>query len=699
MCLAHKPWHLNDMSFRNYRWLVAMVVFFSSFSLCGSLFAQTWTSMGPLGGDVRSLTADPSEPRVLYLGTADGYIFSSQDAGEHWRSLGLVGPASGVITAIIVDPRDSGTLVASMWTKDANGEGGGVFISRDSGSSWRGSGLEGHAIRALVQSASEPDVLVAGALDAIFRSNDLGRNWEQITPSGDSELRNFDSLALDPRDPGIIYAGTFHLAWKTLDGGKNWAPIHRGMIDDSDVLSLAVDALDPQRVFASACSGIYRSEDAGSYWNKVEGIPFSSRRTLAIRQDPQHPFVLFAGTTEGLWRTMDGGARWRRVSPRDWVINSLIIQPIGRPSPASSYAAESSTMRFSEEQTRVLIGTEQRGVLASDDGGDHFRELNEGFHHRRIVSLAIDADTPGRVAAVLANSPDSPVETEDGGRTWSTISAGLNANAITRIFSSPRGWLAALASGGFARFDDQNRRWTRVGTIIEKPEDAAGRVEGPEVHARRFDAVVNDLACDEARCFAATREGLFSTSDNGNTWAALSFTSANLPVNSVRVSADSQKLRIVSSNAMIFSDDAGRTWKWHDLPLDSGGATRLEWGEVNTLIAAARNGLYISRDDGASWEKLQSGLPAAAPEDLLIHADVWLVSMRGRGLFISRNEGASWTRVKELDGWSADDQFTILANGINGEFVYAGSANDGLYILDLLGQSVAGTFESAQAGK
>jgi photosystem II stability/assembly factor-like uncharacterized protein len=687
------------MSFRIYRLLVVTVVFFSSFSLCGSLFAQTWTSMGPLGGDVRSLAADPSQPRVLYLGTADGYVFGSEDAGEHWQSLGLVGPANGVITGIVADPRNSETLFASMWTKDANGEGGGVFVSRDGGGTWRESGLEGHAIRALVESASEPDVLVAGALDGIFRSNDLGGNWEQITPLRDSDLRNFDSLALDPQDSEIIYAGTFHLAWKTLDGGKNWAPIHRGMIDDSDVLSLAVDASDPQRVFASACSGIYRSEDAGSYWNKIEGIPFSSRRTPVIRQDPLHPLVLFAGTTEGLWKTTDGGARWRRVSPRDWVINSLLIQPMDRRSPGGSYTAESSTGEFSEEQSRVLIGTEQRGVLASDDGGDHFRELNEGFHHRRIVSLAIDADKPGRVAAVLANSPDSPIETEDGGRTWSTISAGLDANAIKRIFSSPEGWLAALASGGFARFDAQGRRWTTVGRIIEKPENVAGSFERPELHARRFDAVVNDLACGEARCFAATQDGLFFTPDYGNTWTALSFSAANLPVNSVRVSGESQKLRIVSSNAMIFSDDAGRTWKWHDLPLDSGGAIRLEWAAADTLLAAARNGLYVSRDDGASWEKLQSGLPAAAADDLLIHAGVWLVSMRDRGLFISRNEGASWSRVKELDGWSAGDQFTMLANGMNGEFVYAGSANDGLYILDLLGQSAAGRSESAQAGK
>ena len=676
-----------------------MVVFFSFFPLCGNTFAQTWTSIGPLGGDVRSLAADPSRPSVLYLGTVDGYIFSSQDAGEHWQSLGLIGPANGVITAIIVDPVNSRTLFASLWTREPNGEGGGVFVSLDYGVTWQALGLAGHAIRALVQSESDSNVLIAGALDGVFRSNDLGRSWEQITPAGDSELRNFDSLAIDPRDPGIIYAGTFHLPWKTVDGGKKWTPIHSGMIDDSDVLSLAVDASNPRRVFASACSGIYRSEDAGSYWKKIEGIPFSSRRTPVIRQDPLHPAVLFAGTTEGLWKTTNSGARWWRVSPGDWVINSLVVEASAGTLAAGGDTSESSTPEFSKDQIRVLIGTEQRGVLASDDGGDHFRELNEGFHHRRIVSLAIDADKPGRIAAVLANSVDSPVESEDGGRTWSAIGAGLNANAVTRIFSSPGGWLAALASGGLARFDSQTRKWTRLGALVEQPEVVTSRTERRATPARRFDAVVNDLACGEAECFAATQEGLFFTSDNGKAWSALSFSSANLAVNSVRVSSDSQRLRIVSSNAMIFSDDAGRTWKWHDLPLDSGGAIRLEWTADDTLIAAARNGLYISRDDGASWERFQDGLPAAAPDDLLIRPGVWLVSVRDRGLFISRNEGVSWTRVKELDGWSADDQFTMLANGMNGQFVYLGSANDGLYILDLLGQSAADRFESEPAGK
>jgi len=213
------------------------------------------------------------------------------------------------------DHRRSGqfrTLFASLWTREPNGEGGGVFVSLDYGGTWKALGLAGHAIRALVQSESDSNVLIAGALDGVFRSNDLGRNWEQITPAGDSELRNLIRSRLTRRIPGLFMPEHSICLGKTVDGGKKWTPIHTGMIDDSDVLSLAVDASNPQRVFASACSGIYRSEDSGSYWKKIEGIPFSSRRTPVIRQTRCIPRCYLPGLRKGSGRrpiaAHDGGS-------------------------------------------------------------------------------------------------------------------------------------------------------------------------------------------------------------------------------------------------------------------------------------------------------------------------------------------------------------------------------------------------------
>src|ERR1700686_822753 len=129
---------------------------------CEAAHGQMWKGLRPPGGDVHSLAADPSRPGRFFLGTADGHIFGSENAGEHWTLLGRAGARlDAVITAIVVDPRDANVLFASTWMQDPAG-GGGVFRSGDGGQSWRITGLEGQAVRALAIAPSNADVLVAG---------------------------------------------------------------------------------------------------------------------------------------------------------------------------------------------------------------------------------------------------------------------------------------------------------------------------------------------------------------------------------------------------------------------------------------------------------------------------------------------------------------------------------------------------------
>jgi len=662
-------------------WLAgALLVFLAVFPSS----AQTWEAIGPSGGDVRALVADPSHPEFVYLGTTDGHIFGSRDAGSHWSLLGQAGAAgNAIVTAILIDPHDSNTVIASTWTREQYGEGGGVFLSRDSGKTWRDSGLAGHAVRALVEAPSDPDILIAGALDGVFRSRDRGVNWERISPANDPEIRDLDSLSIDPQNPEIIYAGTFHLPWRTLDGGQSWQPIHRGMIDDSDVLSLAIDPTNPQRAFASACSGIYRSDDAGSLWQKIQGIPYSSRRTPVLRMDPSNHAILYAGTTEGLWKSDDGGATWRRISPLDWVINSLAVIP-----PAEGVET-SPEKAFTG---RILVGTEQHGVLLSDDGGENFHPSNDGFHHRRVVSLAANPEKPASIAAVLADSADPIVVTADGGRTWSSLSAGLEPANIRRIYSADSGWVVALASGGLAHYDSEKAAWARIGSELGScgitPVLAGRGNEAGQAKTCRepFATKINDLTFSDNAWFAATDAGLFVSRDRGADWAALPFAPIELPVESVRASRDGTKLRIVSSRAMLFSDDAGETWDWHDLPLEAGGVLRVEFAGPSTALAVAGTGLYISRDSGWTWRRAQSGLPQVPVSDIFIGPELWLASLASGGLYFSRDQGTTWSRVRRdssPDGALESSQFPALLVESSSSLVLVGSGTEGLYILDL----------------
>src|SRR4029079_11017493 len=76
--------------------------------------AQTWAPVGPQGGDVRSLAADPTNHRRLYLGTADGVFYRSDDSGGRWQRMSPGFPQRGKsLDEIAVAQR--GIVFVSLW--------------------------------------------------------------------------------------------------------------------------------------------------------------------------------------------------------------------------------------------------------------------------------------------------------------------------------------------------------------------------------------------------------------------------------------------------------------------------------------------------------------------------------------------------------------------------------------------------------
>ena len=84
----------------------------------------------------------------------------------------------------------------------------------------------------LAMAPSDPNLLVIGALDGVFRSKDGGQTWERISPDNNAEIKDIESLAIDPQNPDIIYPGSGHLPWKTDNGGASWHSISKGIAFD-----------------------------------------------------------------------------------------------------------------------------------------------------------------------------------------------------------------------------------------------------------------------------------------------------------------------------------------------------------------------------------------------------------------------------------------------------------------------------------
>lgn len=563
-----------------------------------SAFAGSWITLGPEGGDARSLAYDPASPDRIYLGTSSGQLFLSTDNGVTWSHFAHLGPGFDyVLDNIKIDPNDSNTIYVAAWSADGNN--GDVFKSTDRGKTWNGlPGIHGKSVRALAIAPSDSNILVAGAIDGVYRSSDAGQTWEKISSADNASLTNFYSIAIDPRNPQVIYAGTWHLPWKTEDGGKTWVNIKNGVIDDSDVFSIILDHDDPNTVFASACSGIYKSENAGAQFKKVQGIPFTARRTRKLKQDPTNRTVVYAGTTEGLWRTKDAGGSWTRISSPSFIVNDVMIDP--------------------RNPEHVLMATDRTGVLVSQNGGATFEPSNRGFAHRQVTSLVADREHPDQLYVSMVNNREygGVYRSLDGGKRWEKYETGLGSRDVFALQEASDGRLVAGTNDGVYELEAQT--WRPINTILTMkevtvPNPRRRKKSDPKTVTKQewkkseLKARVLHLDTASDHWYAATSDGLYRSLDAGRSWTGGPVLGH---MNFISVASKDQSVLAASPDAVVLSHDRGETWNELKLPPFVSRLHRVALGPGDSTVwITSRMGTFRSNDDGEHWEHIMAGQP------------------------------------------------------------------------------------------
>jgi hypothetical protein len=245
------------------------------------------------------------QPGVLWTGTLPGGLFRSNDRGDSWelvRSLWDVpqraewfGGGYDVpgIHSICVDPRDSRRVLVGVSC-------GGVWQTADGGASWEitATGMradymppelnENEAVQdphRIVRSEGSPDVLWCQHHNGMWRSNNGGRQWQEITGAPVSHF-GF-AVAAHPSDPNT--------AW--------FAPAEA----------------DQRRIPVGAALAVTRTTDGGASFDVLrDGLPQQHcydlvyRHGLAVDDDART--LLMGSTSGGVWMSDDGGDRWRTVS-------------------------------------------------------------------------------------------------------------------------------------------------------------------------------------------------------------------------------------------------------------------------------------------------------------------------------------------------------------------------------------------------
>lgn len=660
----------------------------------GGFKFDSWQVMGPSGGDVRAVAIDPKDKNRLYVSTLDGQVHTSADAGRSWRLLANLNEPELVLDQLIVDARDSRMIYTSGHRHKA---AGGFFRSTDAGLTWKeAKDLKNESIHSMTQSSLDPSMLLVGSIGGVWISKNSGEDWTKISSS--TMPINIDSLAIDPRSTNTIYAGTWWRAYKTTDAGKNWRLIKNGMIDDSDVFAITIDPRNPEHVIASACSGIYESQNGGERWAKIQGIPSQSRRTRDILQHPTIPGNVYAATTEGFWMSANGGKSWAMTTQRNLEINSIAVHP--------------------DEPNRVFIGTNNHGVMVSNDAGRNFTQTNDNFSSRLTYSITPDTLQPNRLYAATHNTATGGgyfFISSDGGRTW-LQGKNLDTSRV-RIFAieqdpvRPENMYLGTNLGIF-RSIDRGLTWTHlVAPKPVKPKTTAKAAKKP-VTAKKPVAkpvvvpveVSNHLAViaekvkvievvpdGKGTLLVGTDKGLFRSHDVTKGWERLNFgTGHSENIFAVHVSSSRPETiwAGTSNSGVMVSHDNGKTWAKTGGAVDNIPVSSISSDprRPNYIYVGTTQAFYLSRDSGATWTRRGGNLVLGNYTSILINpnnTDEILISSsleNNGGIFISTDAGQKWKRVdtKEMK-LPSRRVWSMAFDPQDPDLIYAGTHSSGVY--------------------
>ncbi|HXH69689.1 MAG TPA: YCF48-related protein [Pyrinomonadaceae bacterium] len=679
-----------------------------------------WKVVGPSGGDVRVVAVDPKDKDRLYVSTLDGQIHTSADGGTSWHLLVNLNRPQLVLDQLFVDSRDSKIIYTSG---HRHKEPGGFFKTTDGGLTWKeAKELRKESIHSMVQSISDPDVLMVGTINGVWVSKSSGDDWEKI-PS-DTMPVNIGSLAIDPRNADTVYAGTWWRAYKTTDSGKSWRLIKNGMIDDSDVFAITIDQKNPDHVVASACSGIYESFNKGEKWEKIQGIPAQSRRTRDILQHPSRPKTVFAATTEGFWMTSDGGKSWALTTQRDLEINSIAVH--------------------ADEPDRVFIGTNNYGVMVSNDGGKNFTPTNENFTSRFTYSITTDAEDSNRLYATTQNTASSGgfvFVSNNAGTTWQQAK-NLDVGRVSPFaLMQDRTDLNMIYLGtniGLFRSLDRGNSWEQVTApkppapvkkktiprkrtarkttkskttaaktviapkpIIAPPVEIAPAVPGRLPVLTEKVKVLAQTQDGKNGIFAGTDKGLYRTYDIAKGWEKISF-GVGIDENIFVVYSSPLQPEMVwvgtAVSGVIVSRDNGATWQKvggapDGVPISS---IAISAKQPENMYIGTSQTFYASRDGGKTWTRRGGNLPLGNYTSILINPhnpdEIYTSSAleADGGIYFSDDAGWNWKRIDSKGMKLASRRVWSMAfDPDDSNRIFAGTHSSGVYRIDRAVKSAA----------
>jgi photosystem II stability/assembly factor-like uncharacterized protein len=593
---------------------------------------RAWTHIGlDETRQIGRIAVHPTNPDIVYvaaLGHAYGPnqergVFRSTDGGRTWQKVLYKGPNIGA-TDLAIDPENPQVIYATLWQAQRppwstygpmEGPGGGLYKSMDGGDHWTqltGNGLpQGPWHRAAVAVAHGNQgrrvyaLIDAVAATGLFRSDDAGRSWTQVSNDAriDSRAWYFSSITVDPKDPDTLYIPNVAI-YRSTDGGRNFTVL-KGAPGGDDYHFLWIDPTAPSRMIQASDQGVSISLDRGNTWSSWYNQP--TAQLYHVITDNQFPYHVYAsqqdsGTVALASRTDHGHIleydRWSVGGAE----SGYIAQDAANPNIFYVGNTYGSLDRFDKRTTQGQNITPW--PLAA--GGDISQRKYRFPWTAPLVVSPMDH--------ALYYGSQYVMKTVDGGLTWHELSPDLTG--AVRGNSAPAGEPTIESA--------KQRGYGVVYTIAPSPLGAE-------------------------QIWAGSDTGLIHlTRDGGKTWSnvtpkGLSDWSKITHIEASHFAAGEayaavDRHRLDDNKPYLFrTRDFGKTWT----AITSGigptsflNAVREDPARRGLLYAATETAVYVSFDDGDHWQSLQLNMPAVSVRDLVIHGDDLVIATHGRSFWI-----------------------------------------------------------------
>lgn len=674
--------------------------------------ASNWTPLGPLAipngqtyggarvlvtGRVTAIAVDPTAPATLYLGTAQGGVWKTTDAGLSWQPL-TDNEVSMAVGALALDPSNPQVIYLGTGEGNFSGDsyyGLGVLRSNDGGSTWT---LHGDTVfagarfcRILVTSGT-PNQIFAATSSGLFRSSDGGGTWTKLT-SGLPTTASCTDVVMDPTTPATLYAAFWQRGiYKTTNAGAAtpaFAQLTTGLPTPTTAapggftrVALAISPSSPQTLYALmanndtaspppgppyryAVDKLYVTTNGGANWSAItlpfgagSGIGGQGFYNLHIVVDPTTPDIIYFGGIE-LWKGVRSGGAWT-------------VTKVG-----ANIHPDHHCLAFHPTDHLTIYAGNDGGVYRSANGGASWDDsINKGLV---VTQYEFIDDHPTVDAVIMGGTQDNGTEqyrnspvfyhADDGDGGFTIINDGDPTNVISTYYGpSPKlstragkfgSWTSAWSGiNGNSLFyppvvscgADPDR--VAVGTDQLNLDNSQGTGGWPtHVTLPGLTGLVSAISyVDTNLLYVGSSTGQVYRV-TGPAWTAALISRAPLPG---RFIWDVSPLP-VTTNVVVVMSGFGGAHVWRGAVPTSGAATwtdisgtgsgRLPDIPVNALVVDPLSastmyigtdvGVFRTTDGGTTWTPFSDGLPNCAVFDMRLHEPSRLLraALHGRGLW------------------------------------------------------------------